>query len=210
MTHVYAFGSICRGDFDKISDVDLLAVVHNYDDRLDPDRFSIYSYERIEQIWRKGNAFSWHLFWESRIIYASDSQNFLEFLGKPSEYSGHIEDSNRCFMIFRESKSNIDLGSNSIIFDLSSIFLAIRNMATIYSLKFFEKPIFSRDSARMLGERSLFIPNDVYDILMRARILSTRGLGARISDLEKQSAVEKIGDCELWIREIYKELLSDG
>ena len=47
--HIYAFGSVCRGDLSIGSDVDLLALVSGLDARFDPDMFSIYSYKRIEE-----------------------------------------------------------------------------------------------------------------------------------------------------------------
>lgn len=34
--HIYAFGSICRGEIDKNSDIDLLAIVDGFDARLWP------------------------------------------------------------------------------------------------------------------------------------------------------------------------------
>ena len=66
--HVYAFGSICRGDVSLTSDIDLLAVVDGYDPRFDPNVFSIYSYNRIEELWAEGNPFAWHLAKESKVV----------------------------------------------------------------------------------------------------------------------------------------------
>jgi hypothetical protein len=52
--HIYAFGSVCRGDISPGSDVDLLAVVEGHDARFSPDDYSIYSYERVREIWEEG------------------------------------------------------------------------------------------------------------------------------------------------------------
>ena len=49
--HIYAFGSMCRGDISIGSDIDLLALVEKHDPRLDPGKFSIYSYKRIGELW---------------------------------------------------------------------------------------------------------------------------------------------------------------
>ena len=35
--HIYVFGSLCRGEVDTASDVDLLAVTDGFDKRLNPD-----------------------------------------------------------------------------------------------------------------------------------------------------------------------------
>lgn len=64
--HIYAFGSICRGDVSPASDVDLLAIVDGYDERFSLDDYSIYSYDRIWEIWNEGNPFAWHLALESK------------------------------------------------------------------------------------------------------------------------------------------------
>ena len=42
--HIYVFGSLCRGDLSLGSDVDLLAIVDEYNQGLDKEVFSIYSY----------------------------------------------------------------------------------------------------------------------------------------------------------------------
>lgn len=42
--HIYAFGSICRGEVDSFSDIDMLAIVSGRDERFNPRDYSIYSY----------------------------------------------------------------------------------------------------------------------------------------------------------------------
>ncbi len=98
MMHIYAFGSICRGDMSVDSDVDLLALVEGHDPRLAPEKFSIYSYKRISELWASGNAFAWHLALESKLIYSEDGGDFFKGLGMPSEYVGAAQDCRR----FRE------------------------------------------------------------------------------------------------------------
>jgi predicted nucleotidyltransferase len=66
--HIYAFGSLCRGEVSRNSDVDLLALVDGFDERFNPEIYSIYSYRRIEELWREGNPFAWHLSLESRLV----------------------------------------------------------------------------------------------------------------------------------------------
>ena len=59
--HIYAFGSLCRGEVDFGSDVDLLSIIEGPDSRFDPDVFAKYSYDRIRSLWKEGNPFAWHL-----------------------------------------------------------------------------------------------------------------------------------------------------
>ena len=51
--HIYAFGSVCRGEIDFGSDVDLLACVSNSDCAIDPRKYSIYRHERLRSFGRK-------------------------------------------------------------------------------------------------------------------------------------------------------------
>ena len=84
--HIYAFGSVCRGEIDYGSDVDLLAIVDDHDGMFDPNIFSIYSYKRIKELWKEGNPFAWHLAKEARLLYSIDYDNFIESLGNPNRY----------------------------------------------------------------------------------------------------------------------------
>ena len=56
--HIYAFGSVCRGDVLPSSDIDLLAITEGHDSRFDPNNYSIYSYNRIKELWQEGNPFA--------------------------------------------------------------------------------------------------------------------------------------------------------
>ena len=208
--HIYAFGSICRGDIYVDSDVDLLALVNGYDSRLNQEKFSIYSYTRIQELWESGNAFAWHLSLESRLIYSDDEDDFLRSLGAPSQYSTGPADCARFRDIFESSFQSIRAGSPSLVFELSTIFLALRNIATCYSLAKMKSPTFGRDSARRIGSRSLIISDDVYHLLMRARILSTRGTGKSIRDVELATVMPELQKCRYWIDEICHEVNSNG
>lgn len=204
--HIYAFGSICRGDISIDSDVDLLALVQGRDARLDQEKFSIYSYMRIRELWESGNAFAWHLFLESRLIYSADGSDYLRSLGSPSKYSGVSEDCSKFRDIFESSFESVRTGSPSLVFELSTIFLALRNIATCYSLARIDNPTFGRDSARRLGSRSLDIDEGVYYLLMQARLLSTRGAGEGISDINLSVVMPELERCRSWIDEICHEV----
>lgn len=204
--HIYAFGSICRGDISVDSDIDLLALVAGRDSRLNPDKFSIYSYTRIRELWESGNAFAWHLSLESRLIFGADGNDFLKALGAPSKYSGGATDCSKFRDIFESSFQSVRKGSPSLVFELSTIFLALRNIATCYSLARMNSPTFGRDSARRLGPKSLDIAEDVYDLMMRARLLSTRGAGESISNIDWAIVIPELKKCRSWIDEICHEV----
>jgi len=208
--HIYAFGSICRGDISVDSDVDLLALVDGHDSRLNPDKFSIYSYTRISELWAAGNAFAWHLALESKIIYSDDGEDFLKALGRPSKYVSALDDCRRFQEIFESALLSVQEGTPSLVFELSTIFLAIRNIATCYSLAMLPSPTFGRDSARKLATRSIPVSDTVYSTLMRARLLSTRGVGDDIAGVEIPMLLDELRRCRVWVNELCTEAGQNG
>ncbi len=197
--HIYAFGSVCRGDVRQGSDIDLLALVDGYDSRFDPDIFSVYSYSRIVDLWNEGNPFAWHLFLESTLIYAFDGSDFLNSLNSPGEYTACLRDCKKFYGVFCEAYDSIASRAASKVFELSTLFLSIRNIATCFSLGATDNPDFSRSSAQHLGSDSVPLPSAPYTILERARILSTRGKGPSITDKEVDEVVAELQTVKEWM-----------
>lgn len=208
--HIYAFGSICRGEMTADSDVDLLAIVSGHEPRLDAQKFSIYSYERIDELWCLGNAFAWHLARESKLIYASDGVDYLSNLGMPAPYTRASYDCARFRDVFLASLDAIEKGSPSLVFEMSCAFLAIRNIATCYSLRMLSAPTFGRDSALRLGQKNVPISSDMYMLLRRARVLSTRGVGPSIDNLNITELINELRHCQSWIDMLCREVANDG
>jgi hypothetical protein len=200
-THYYAFGSVCRGEVDPASDIDLLACLSTPRPEIDPKKFSIYTYERIRELWREGNPFSWHLHFESKLIFSSDGSDFLIDLGEPSKYTKALEDCVKFQKLFLESYHSLIQSSNSIVFHLSCMFLATRNFATCYSLGR-GMPIFSRVSPLLIDQK-LPIAKEAFDIFARARILSTRGYGATISKADVNIAKSTAPIIVGWMKELF-------
>ncbi|WP_277187360.1 hypothetical protein, partial [Caballeronia sp. BR00000012568055] len=171
--HYYAFGSICRGEVDRGSDVDLLACVSGERVDLDLQKFSIYSHGRLAEMWRAGNPFAWHIRRESRLLFASDGIDFVASLGDPEPYRDRRADCEKFARLFDESARALGANENSCIFHLSCMFLAMRNFATCHSFGG-GVPIFSRRSPLLL-KHPVPIPNEIFETFARARILSTRG-----------------------------------
>jgi hypothetical protein len=198
-THIYAFGSVCRGEISQGSDVDILALVSSRYGRFDPDTYSIYSYERIGALWDGGNPFAWHLALESRLLYASDKTDHLKQLGEPKPYRKCAEDCRKFRNLYLSGIAAVKAGEGSAIFDLSMIFLSIRNIATCYSLGVTGTPTFSRRSALQLGSASVPLSEKCYRILERARILCTRGYGMGLTEDDITFAVHMLEPVEKWM-----------
>lgn len=196
--HIYAFGSLCRGEVSKDSDLDILALVDGRDERFGSNEYSVYSYQRIKEMWVEGNPFAWHLFLESKLIFAADGCDFLREIGRPHEYENFKSDYFKFKTLLDDSFRNLKSGSRSFVFEMSNIFLAIRNISICYSLAFGGKPTFSRGAAHMLSEKSIKLPVRIYNILERARILSTRGIGEYIRYEEVIEVINYADEISNW------------
>jgi nucleotidyltransferase-like protein len=200
--HIYAFGSLVRGEVSLGSDVDLLAIVEGIDNRFDPDVFSIYSYRRIKELWQEGNPFAWHLSLESVLVFASTGHDFLTEMGKPHRYTRCADDCEKFYALFKQASRAITEGTNSLTFNLSIVFLSIRNFATCFSLGLTSRPNFSRTSAFALGGDSIMLSRTSFEVFERARILSTRGVGPNISAPEAKLALAELNEIEFWMKKL--------
>ncbi|MNK86672.1 Nucleotidyltransferase domain protein [compost metagenome] len=201
MAHIYAFGSVCRGEVTPESDIDLLAVTRGYDQRFDPDQYSIYSYARMAEIWDEGSPFAWHLSLEAKLLHSPDGSNYLHELGAPAAYRWAARDCQKFFALFKDSADALRSGTNSSVFELSTVFLAMRNFATCYSLGAGE-PNFSRYSVLRFQANSLVVSKDIFAILERARLICTRGIGEIISQQEAAFVTMELGKIEDWMRNL--------
>lgn len=208
--HLYAFGSICRGDVNPSSDVDLLAVVDGFDERFDPNVYSIYSYQRVREIWSEGNPFAWHLATESKLLFSTDGSDLFWSLGNPSCYRACRQDCDKFYQLFADARASFMQNDASKVFDLSMVFLGIRNFATCFSLGCLEKPDFSRHSALRLGASSLPIAVEPYAVFERARILCTRAQGRAITDGEADLAAREFPVIEEWMTRLLSEVPDNG
>jgi hypothetical protein len=204
--HIYAFGSVCRGDLSPGSDVDLLAIAETLDPRFDPEIYSIYSYKRICELWEEGNPFAWHLWLESKLLYSPDGNDYLRALGSPRPYQNCFRDCEKFAELFRDGVNSILATRASTVFDLSTIFLSIRNFASCFSLGVTTKPDFSRNAALHLGKHSLRLSAHSYQVLERARILCTRGNGTLILEDEIESTIERLDEVRKWMNSLLAEV----
>lgn len=203
--YIYAFGSICRGEIDLFSDIDMLAILKETDNltTLDPNKFSIYTEKKIRDYWISGNPFSWHLFLESSLVYSDNRKDFLKSLGKPKPYTDGIKDMLKFQSIFLDSLNGLESNEFTYLFELSTIFLCMRNFATCYSLHK-NQPNFSRNSALSLGCKSLKINPDVYNILEESRLLATRGYGKIYPKSDINKIVLELDKANLWMNDLLR------
>ncbi len=205
-THIYAFGSVCRGEISEDSDVDMRAIVDEYDDRFNTEVFSVYSPERIQALWSEGNPFAWHLSLEARLLFSTEVTDFLSSLGNPNRYQRCGKDCIKFAKLFDEAYKSLMSGSSSSVFELSMVFLSIRNVATCYSLGMTCKPTFSRRSALELGSNSAPLSEQSYDILKRARVLCTRGYGPNLTEIEAHKVISELVPIRQWMADLVRRV----
>jgi hypothetical protein len=203
--HIYVYGSLSRGDIVPTSDIDLLALVDGADPRLNPVDYSIYPYSQLTQLWSQGNPFAWHLALESRLVYTGDGADFIVELGPPARYRTWRADSEKFLEIYSTAKSMLASGRETTTFELSTVFLAIRNFAICFSLHVGCAPVFSRRSFEQLGVDSLHLDPQSSGILEDARILSTRGVGAQASEDDVQHVLRQLPNLDRWMSDLLRK-----
>ncbi len=209
--HVYAFGSICRGEVELDSDIDLLALVQGHDDRFDRAKYSIYSYSKMSLLWSRGSPFAWHLYKEAKLLFASDSVDYLASRGEPALYLHYEGDCSKFQTVFRQACTSLREAQTSQVFDLSSIFLSMRNIATCFSLGVLGIPDFSRHAALSLtGSFKLPLSPESYRVTERARILCTRSVGQDLEPEEISSLLSELGEVEQWMDKIVQSARKHG
>lgn len=198
--HFYAFGSICRGEVDRSSDVDLLACITGPNPHIDTDKFSVYQHDRLRCLWAEGNPFAWHLHLESRLLFSSDGVDFIASLGVPAAYKAGAEDCDKFARLFFDSLDQLSKTRVNATFNLSCMFLGVRNFSTCYSL-WRGHPVFSRKSP-LLIDAPLSVDEGAFDVLVRARVLSTRGIGDALSDEEVMLALRTAPAIQVWMSQL--------
>jgi hypothetical protein len=200
--HIYAFGSVCRGEIERDSDIDLLALVDRHEPSLDPSKYSIYSYTKIAKLWAGGSPFAWHLSLEARILFASNGKDFLKSLGIPARYERGFDDCNKFLGVYLSALNSLRNSPGSEVFDLSSMFLSIRNIATCFSLGVLNIPSFSRHAGLLLKEFPLPLAPQAYHILERSRILCTRSTGRNIDQNEIAKVLNDADAVTVWMENL--------
>jgi hypothetical protein len=102
---LYVFGSVARGDPDRHSDLDLLAVVADGSGKVDEEEVLVhvtsdlldlapsvswYGRRRLGSMFANGELFAWHLYRETIPLF--EATPIIAALGTPAPYLGALED----------------------------------------------------------------------------------------------------------------------
>lgn len=183
------FGSFGRGDADSLSDLDILIVPKEMNDlpsienSMDSEIYNLfgkkpsyawYSKSRIEEMYYSGHLFAWHLYQESKPIYA-ETVDFITTLGKPNSYSDAILDMRSIINILNSIKESTKLQPINTVYESGVLFVCLRNIGLIISNIVNGRFDFSLDSPFHLLKDSIPIEYSEYCILKQNRRASMRG-----------------------------------
>lgn len=174
---LYIFGSVLSGDVDSGSDVDVLAIVNDETAyRHLPRDWSVYTRTRLEELFKRGTLFAWHLYQGSKLIYASGHTGTLSELGAPAEYKDAALEIAALTEMAREAVGEILSGTASMIYEHGLLFLAARDIAMAASSYLNGEFDFSRHCALRLRDTPLPFLCEEYAFLMACRRATTRGM----------------------------------
>lgn len=143
--------------------------------------------------------------YDAKLLFSSDNINFLHSLGKPERYQNGLQDCEKFYRLFIDAKTILSQRVYST-FEMANVFLAMRNIASCYDLYVHQNYNFSRKSALYLPDKKGFISQTSFDILERARLLSTRGLGKNITHEEFDLVREKLPNIQQWLDTLLEEV----
>ncbi len=187
---IRVFGSVARGDADSKSDLDILAIIPG--NRKPPEeslrdfiihRFSregsitCYSCNRMQELFKQGHLFAWHVFLESKQIVPEEGSDVLKYLGEPSRYTKADKDMALLIEILSSVKKATMKSPRNVVYEAGLIYVCTKNIALIASSFGTGKLDFSRYSPYhiIISSLEFSIPRRDYDLLIEARHASMRG-----------------------------------
>lgn len=188
---IIMFGSSARGESDDYSDVDVCVITRNHHSRsrlaIIKDYLSnkysfknadiiIYSAEQIENMYRYGSLFLWHLKLEGKTLY--DDSYFSELCDKLAKYDKHLSELNYHYELLKDVESSIENLCIVNEMDLGQLFTICRNTCMILA-HFNNQFAFGRKSAFSAANQIYFdlpLTEEEYIYLSRWKLRYERGL----------------------------------
>lgn len=187
---VHIFGSVARGERDRLSDLDLLAVVADHEGKvpetdvlrlvpadlrdIEPS-ISWYGQRRLREMFANGELFAWHLHRETVTLF--EEEPVLTTLGEPAPYSDAAADVASFEVILSGIAGQLRLSPENAIYELGLIYVCLRNICMAASAALGPTPDFSRYSPFTLqGFPAAPITRAEYELAMACRMAGQRGV----------------------------------
>lgn len=213
-TPVFAvFGSVATDSHDALSDFDVLCVTPSgakvdiiaWQKAIDQHTgekvsLSIYSWPRIDELWKCGSPFAWHLRLEARRLAGFDDP--LKYWSDPCSYVNALDDLMLTRDIFFDScKAVLSAPTDGeLVFECGVLASCLRNAAIYASLPILGGWVFGRDAPYMLGDRSISMDRCIYNELVMARVCSRRG--GRLPRMDRGVVLEAVSKGGRWISDL--------
>jgi hypothetical protein len=180
MREFYIFGSVCRGEPDPGSDIDVLAICDQPKASQElPASWSVYSPRRLRQLFKRGTLFAWHLYLEAVPIWPRGKTGFLKRFGPPGTYRGAKREISDLGEILCTAVTELKRGSKSEVYEFGVIALACRDTAMAAAPMLTGRFDFSRYAPLRLPAGRFPLTRREFDYLLVCRRATTRGAELR-------------------------------
>lgn len=207
MREFYVFGSVCRGEPDPGSDVDVLVISNEPSAARElPAAWSLYSPRRLRQLFARGTLFAWHLYLESVPVWPRGAPGFLKRIGPPAAYVGARREIADLQKILRSAVAELERGTLSPVYELGLIALACRDTAMAASPTLAGHFDFSRHAPLALLSARFPLTRRQFDYLLSCRRATTRGGEfSRNARIEQQVKARSTALCQ-WSAQVFDRI----
>ncbi len=175
MDEIYVFGSVCRGEPDPGSDLDVLVIAGKLKKAAYPSSWSVYSPSRLRTLFERGTLFAWHLHEEVVPVWPRTGRHFLAKIGPPAPYVGAPAEVAQLREILLSSVDELIRGTTSTVYELGLISLACRDIAMAAAPILTGSFDFSRHAPFHLPGFQFPLGRKEYDYTLNCRRATTRG-----------------------------------
>ena len=215
---VRIFGSRTRGDYDEFSDFDIIVVYEEpntlnreeikkfMEEKFNSDvSISWYSKSKLDNYFKEGHLFAWHLYLESGKIEGLPD-NYLKPFFKPNKYKNYKVDILSLIRIIDSIKKALEKSQYNIIYEAGLLYVCCRNIAMSASSKLADKMEFGRYSPFNLTKSKNIFPigKEDYNTLINCRFASMRG--AHPKKLEHERILQLVESSKYWAENVSLEL----
>lgn len=211
------FGSMARTDADANSDLDILAVLNSPSDGSNLEflkrevealfnrsaSFSLYSRNRLTEMFCQGHLFAWHLYLESLPITTEEFSDWIEGLGRPACYTAAREDIASLVEILKSIGPSVKLCPRNAVYEGGVMYVCLRNIALSASWHSPRGLDFSRRSPFVLDDATGLcfpISSDDYAVLTACRMAGQRGVVCQ--DIEPKRLLSLWGKALEWSNDV--------
>lgn len=210
MKEIYIFGSVCRGEPDLGSDVDVLVIDTPHTARREfPANWSCYSRRRLRVLFGRGTLFAWHLYLEAVQVWPRRDYGYLQKIGPPRPYRGAVREVTDLQRILLGAVTELTRGSRSSVYEFGLIALACRDIAMAAAPALTGRFDFSRYAPVQLAGAGFPLTSGQFEYLLACRRATTRGGGLRRRPRIERRIITNFPHLQSWCAHLLLRLKND-